>query len=52
MGSTYVAPRFNFEETLEEYQHIITQKQFFICGGDFNAKYTLWGYTEDSTRGD
>lgn len=52
IGSTYAAPKTNFDDSLEEWEHLITQRQFFICGGDFNASSTLWGYTQDTIRGD
>lgn len=42
VGSTYTASRFNFEDTLQDWQHLITQREFFICGDDFNASSTLW----------
>lgn len=50
--STFAAPRFDFEDTLAEWQHIVTQRHFFICGGDFNANSTVWGCNQDTIRGD
>lgn len=52
IGSTYATRRFNFEDTLAEWQHLITQTDFFIYGDDFNASSTLWGYTQNTGRGD
>lgn len=52
VGSTYVAPKTNFEDAIEEWEHLITDKNHFICGGDFNANSELWGYQGSNVRGD
>lgn len=52
LGSTYVAPKTDFDQAIEEWEHIITQNKYFICGGDFNANSQLWGYPHENRRGD
>lgn len=36
MGTSHAAPCVDFEESLNEWQHLITQKKAFICDGNFN----------------
>lgn len=52
IGSIYGAPKADKDETLEKWEHIITQRKFLIGGDDFNAYFRLWGYTNEKCSGE
>lgn len=50
IGSTYVATSADFEKTLEEWQHLITQRGVYICKGDLSHNSALWSCSYKDLR--
>lgn len=50
--STYTVPSPEFGTSVEEWQHLFTHRNAFICGVDFNANSTLWCCSYEDLRGE
>lgn len=50
IGTAYAASKADFDETLEEWEHIIKKRNFSYAWVTFNANSTLYGYPNEKKR--